>query len=741
MRLLQPPRGANGRASSAAGWSSRLAIASSVFVLFQGLTGLVLWLGPFSLATQLQLLLHVAVGLAFLLPCLVYLVRHFRQWWRQRATAEQLLGYALAAAVLTTGTSGAVLTWQAWTGPALGKLWDDVHLISGLAAIGLLLAHVPLAFLRRRPAARRQPDLASAQGRFLRYGAAALLATVAAAAALALSWSLLAPPPAFEKDLPPGYALPAYASGGAAEAEYRGNPFAPTYARTASMKLVEPRALTGSASCGTAGCHEQVVDEWEPSAHRFAALNPPFQAVQRSFAVDRSAAETRYCAGCHDPISLFAGAKDLTATGGDAEALSAPGLEEGISCAACHSISAVDRRGNADYVLTPPRPYLWDGQDRWRRAVHHFLLRAYPRQHLADYDRPVLRSPELCGACHKQFIPEALNRFGLTEGQNQYDEWRNSHWHTEDPATDLSCRDCHMRLVTGSTDPSRGEAGAPRRSPDDGAHRHHGFIATNSFMPELLKLPHWREHVRLTEEWLRGETVIPEIAHLWPEGPVAGLELLAPATAEPGSEVELRVLVTNRKAGHHFTTGPLDFVRSWVHLKVLAADGTVLAEWGALDPESRYIQDRPGRIHAIGNPRDEGTLVLEALPLDAEGRPLRRHQLWRKAGGMGKRVIFPRHSDSQLYRFRLPPDLPRGPLRVEAVLLYRRYRQEFLELALPGLEEEYGTYQPVIPQAKAERILEVGGTAVPAGRTVATGAAAAGAAVPEPAEVPAPAGG
>ena len=48
-----------------------------------------------------------------------------------------------------------------------------------------------------------------------------------------------------------------------------------------------------------------------------------------------------------------------------------------------------------------------------------------------DYDRGLMHSPEFCGACHKQFIPEALNRFGLVAGQNQYDAWHSSHWKGE----------------------------------------------------------------------------------------------------------------------------------------------------------------------------------------------------------------------------------------------------------------------------------------------------------------------
>jgi hypothetical protein len=364
----------------------------------------------------------------------------------------------------------------------------------------------------------------------------------------------------------------------------------------------------------------------------------------------------------------------------------------------CHAIDQVDVRGNADYVLVPPRKYLWENTQGWRKAVSDFLIRAFPRQHLADYDRGLLHSPEFCGACHKQFIPEALNRYGLVPGQNQYDEWHSSHWNTTDPATNLNCIDCHMRLVYDSQDPARGESGAVRRTPQDGTHRHHGFIATNFFMPQVLKLPHADEQVRLTEEWIRGETVIPEIADLWPPGPVASVDVLAPAQAGPGEEIQIDAVVVNSKAGHNLTTGPLDFMRVWIHLRVLDATGNVVAEWGGIDPATREIADVPGRIHQIGNSRNEGTLVLEGLPVDGEGRPILKHELWTQAGGKGKRVIFPGYSDRQSYTLRIPENTP-GPLTVRADLNFRRYRQEFLDLELPTLEQETGVYQPMVPQS------------------------------------------
>ncbi len=672
------------------GWASRLTSFVVAFLIIEAITGLWIYLTPFSITSQLQVLLHTVAGVVLVIPYLWYQVSHFLSWYRQNISVVMMLGYALMTMVLACVASGIVVTWQAAAGTRVSPLWDIIHLVTGIVVAALVGLHLLFAVRRRRAALKQVTAFADAFRRFTRTSLAWVGAGAAVVAVGAILWS--GSPVEFPP--PEGYSLPDYVQ---EFDEYRGNPFAPTYARTASGMLINPDVLAHSESCGSSGCHSEILAEWQPSAHRFSAMNPPFQQVQKNFASDRTPAETRYCAGCHDPISLFAGAKDIQNLD-----LSAPGMQEGSSCVVCHSISSVDQRGNADYVLTPPKKYLWEATDGARKFTSDFLIRAYPRQHLADYDRNLLRTPEFCGACHKQFIPEALNRFGLSPGQNQYDEWRKSHWHTDDIDTDLSCRDCHMRLVQESTDPGRGEAGDVRRAADDGAHRHHGYIATNLLMPMVLKLPQWEKQVQLTRDWIAGKTVIPEIEHLWPAGPVATVQLLAPDQAVPGEEVALTVLVKNRKAGHNLTTGPLDFMRVWIHMQVTDAAGKTIAEWGNIDPETRWICDLPGQPHQLGNPRDEGTLVLEGQPLDQDGKPLVKHELWQKAGGKGQRVIFPRYTDKQVYRFTVPANAT-GPLTAKADLDFRRYRQEFLDLVVPTMEQESGVYQPMVNKDSAEK--------------------------------------
>ena len=91
--------------------------------------------------------------------------------------------------------------------------------------------------------------------------------------AVVLAWTvalaaLIWPVQPGEMPLPEGYTLPDYAQ---QFDEYRGSPFAPSYARTVNGALIRPAVLAGSESCGSAGCHVQILAEWEPSAHRFAA--------------------------------------------------------------------------------------------------------------------------------------------------------------------------------------------------------------------------------------------------------------------------------------------------------------------------------------------------------------------------------------------------------------------------------------------------------------------------------------
>jgi hypothetical protein len=370
---------------------------------------------------------------------------------------------------------------------------------------------------------------------------------------------------------------------------------------------------------------------------------------------------TRYCGGCHDPISLFSGTKNIFTK----DLTNLAGYKEGVSCVACHAITKTDVKGNAAYVMSQPKRYLFElDTGRGARAVSDFLIRAYPRYHIETLQHKLFKSPEFCAACHKQFIDREINQVGWVQLQNQYDNWRKSRWnHPKDPAKTIECRECHMSLAA-SRDPSSGDDRDYNRSPNDGRHRSHRFLGANQFIPAALDLPGASEHVRLTERWLRGEISVPEIADKWRSGPAVPIELVAPETATPGRSVTLQVVVTNNKVGHDFPTGPLDIIQAWVELTVIDQAGRVVYQTGQRD-STNFIAP--------------GSFMFKAEPVDQYGNLIDRHNLWEMVGVRYRRSVFPGFSDQEQFTFSLPPTArPATKLHATARLMYRKVDQYLL---------------------------------------------------------------
>jgi hypothetical protein len=682
-------------------WRSRLAVWTLAAFLFLAVTGVVIWLAPGSSWAEAQTLLHTAAGVAFLVPATVYLWRHVRETIRQPVSHVAILGWTGGTLLAAAAVSGVVVTVQAFAGPRVSYGWDLVHTAGGVACAVLVVLHCGFA------AARFFRARVADEARLGRAASAALAGKSVALTAvlLAASWALghAAPRISAAWKLPDDYGF-----------KYGASPFAPSLARTrvdgVENAPIDPAALAGSLSCAASGCHEQIVHEWEPSAHRYASRSMFFQAIQKTMAKNNGAESTRYCAGCHDPIALYSGSKNIYD-----EDLTSPGADEALSCVVCHSITETDVKGNAAYVIEPQHRVLFEGADgAVARTLSSFLIRSLPRPHRAAWTRDLQKTPEFCGACHKQFIDEQINGVGWVQLQNQYDNWRKSHWfrgkkddpQVADPAKSISCRECHMRL-TDSTDPAAGDAKDYNRSPDDGKHRNHRFIGANQWHPKLHGLPGADEQVALTEQWLRGESPIPEIAAKWAEGPAVPVQLVVPKTARPGESVPVQVLVTSNKVGHDFPTGPLDIIQSWVELTVTDAAGRTVFESGHVDAQ--------GYLH-------EGAFIFKAEGIDRQGNLIDKHNLWEMVGARFKRSLFPGYSDTAEYQFACPATLARteplppkeettvavpanaaGPLKVRARLLYRKVDQTLIDFVFPGK----GLTAPVTEMSRDEATIEI----------------------------------
>jgi hypothetical protein len=429
-------------------------------------------------------------------------------------------------------------------------------------------------------------------------------------------------------------------------------------------------------------------------------MDPIFQGIQNVMAKQNGSESTRYCGGCHDPISLFSGSKNIFTK----KLTGSLGYNEGISCVACHSIQKTDIQGNANYTISQPKEYLWQwSADHTAAAVaRNFLIRTWPGEH-NRLSKRMYKKPEYCAACHKQFIDQEINRVGWVQLQNQYDNWAASHWnHKGDARTTVECRECHMPLMQ-STDPAAGDSMDYNRSADDHKHRSHRFLAANSFVPAFLHLDGADKQVELTTAWLQGRIEIPEIRNKWAEGPVVKVRLEAPSIAAPGAKIPVRVVMTSNKVGHDYPTGPLDMIQSWVELRVQDSMGHTVFAFGR--PDTR-------------NFLKPGTFLFKAEPVDQYGNLIDRHNLWEMVGVRYRRSLFPGYSDVVEYSVMCPSGDPRvpaskepssrefllpavaagGKLHIEAILHYRKIDQFLLNYVMG---EKSGLTAPVVDIASA----------------------------------------
>ncbi|HIG56089.1 MAG TPA: hypothetical protein EYQ18_19340, partial [Candidatus Handelsmanbacteria bacterium] len=385
------------RPDRSAEWRRFSAILVAGLLLFETLSGLAIWLLPFSLGVQFTVIVHTVAGLIFILPYIGYQLRHWLVYRHAPMTHVKLTGYLSLAATAICAISGIVLTYQAAFSTRISYTWDIAHIASTLAVIAFALTHIVALLLRdRRSGASQAPVLAAERS----FGLGTIAWTLAGLAIIA-AWTLSYEYVQLTNEFPEDYDL-----------QYgEDRPFAPSLATTVTGGAYDGRSLGGSQSCGTAGCHEEIKREWEVSAHRYASMDAAFQAVQATMAEQNGATSTRYCGGCHDPISLFSGTKNIFVE----NLTSLDGYQEGISCIACHAIQKTDVKGNANYTISQLERYAYEmREDEGATAVflRDFLIRSYPDHHVESLSHRLFKSPEFCAACHKQFIDAEINNVG-----------------------------------------------------------------------------------------------------------------------------------------------------------------------------------------------------------------------------------------------------------------------------------------------------------------------------------------
>jgi len=318
--------------------------------------------------------------------------------------------------------------------------------------------------------------------------------------------------------------------------------------------------------------------------------------------------------------------------------------------------------------------------------VPNEAIRADVAAHRRAMMRPLLKTPEFCGTCHKSSAPPELNNYKFLRGFSAYDEWQQSGASRQTVTPfyrrdhQVTCHGCHMPKVASSNDVAA----------KNGVLSSHRWLGANTAAPLFYGQT---KQVELTEEFLRANVLDVDIFALKSESTGKTIAPLAPQTKgrialQPGEEVTAEVVVSNRKAAHSFPPELRDMYEPWVEFEVADGSGQTVFHSGFVKPDQTL---------------DESAHVYKQILLDAEGRVLTRHQMWVAKIKAYDNMIPPGRSDIARFRFRVPKDARAGAftsMTVRARVNYRRFIQEYTDYVLQ--KQNARLTIPIVRMAEAE---------------------------------------
>jgi len=394
-----------------------------------------------------------------------------------------------------------------------------------------------------------------------------------------------------------------------------------------------------------ASCHADVASHWMHSVHAYASFdNPWYRASVDEFREERGKRESRFCAGCHDPLLLISG---------DIDAEVEPDNElayAGITCLVCHSVESARPDGNGSFALTD-RPVLIPDP-----AVPEEI-----EAHRARLAMPALRSAELCGSCHRSSVGPAMGNSSHLRGIDDLGDWQTSAFAGAFPdylveGEPQTCRGCHMSdeaALLGDLAATRGEV--------------HGHRWAASHTAMLAQMPD-ATMARDASSSLKGSVVL-DVGRTR----VGNRSFVLPEEAEitEGAELVFDVVIENAKPGHRFPGGTRDMHDVWLEVELLDARGRLIAA-------SRRSGSGDGEV-----------FVLRSTVLDEAADPELLHRVHRFSTVAFDRTI--QASGVQLVRYEttLPPELTL-PLRIEVRVLHRKHRLELQRVACAATATERG---------------------------------------------------
>ena len=462
--------------------------------------------------------------------------------------------------------------------------------------------------------------------------------------------------------------------------KFGSNPFAPGNATSTTGTFIPGDKFIPSARCGT--CHTDAHAQWRQSAHGNAFREPFYQKNVKDLQSQKGIEFTRHCESCHNPAALFSGALTKNSK------VKRPFDEDGVSCIACHSIQSATSRGIGGYVMGEPALLVKEDGTRLLEVKDQQILDDIP-SHRRAMMRPLLKTAEFCGACHKSQVPRELNDYKFLRAFAVADEYQMSSFSKESPhpyyvRDKETCNSCHMK---------REAAPLFDVSAKQGKLASHRWPAANTAIPLFYKSP---EQLDAVKKFLENDALGIDIFALRRKPPgTSAEEFIAPLnrgsfTIAAGDRLTAEVVITNKNIGHSFPPELRDFYEAYVEFEVKDENGKTLYHSGYLKPNG-YL--------------DESAHNYKTYLVKADGSYNDKHHIWRTRAFAQNNVIQSGRSDVARYQFRVPASInaASGAMRLTARLQYRRFTRVFSDYTL-GKSVDY----PIVTMATAEYVMRLG---------------------------------
>ncbi|MBK8270422.1 MAG: tetratricopeptide repeat protein [Planctomycetes bacterium] len=449
--------------------------------------------------------------------------------------------------------------------------------------------------------------------------------------------------------------------------------FLPALSRTSTGNFIPKEAMTNDQYC--IQCHADIHKNWSASVHRASSFNNPaylFSVLNTRKAMhkrDGHVKGSRFCAACHDPVPFFSGEFDKPHFDDpNYDLANDPSAQAGITCTVCHAITNINSpRGNGDFTIEEPLHYPFAFSDNTMlQWVNRQLVRSKPEFHKKTFLKPLHKTPEFCGSCHKVHLPQELNAYKWLRGQNHYDAYHLSgvsghgivSFYYPPKASD-NCNGCHMPTMASADFGSKDYDGDGILKVHD-----HMFPSANTAIPFLKGMEPWvnEKHKKFNEGVMR-----VDIFGVKEGGTIDG-ELFAPLrpnvpTLKRSTPYLIETVIRTVKMGHIFTQGTADSNEIWMDMTVKCGN-RVIGRSGGMRPDGEV---------------DPWSHFVNAFVIDRNGRRIDRRNAEDIFIPLYSHQIPPGAADVVHFLLQVPENIS-GPITVDVKLQYRKFDTLYVKL-------------------------------------------------------------